>query len=147
MYGIHQDYEHPGFHPELDHKFDDMKDVTPMEFHDHVVEHAPDLKDHHSYHIEQFPQFHNWPIVHHDHGPIFHGQYQFQHHDWTSPSFTGVTDLEAHEKIDDPWKHVDTLPEFKPDFGMDLPYDETTADRSTEPAPKRSSRKPAQYHY
>ena len=55
LYGIHFDREHPGYHPELDHKFDDRHDIEMIPYHDHVVEAAPDIPDHHSYHIEQFP--------------------------------------------------------------------------------------------
>jgi len=114
-----------------------------VHFHESEIEHAPNLPDHHSYHVEQFPQFHNWPVVKHDHGPIFHGQYQFQHHDWTSPHFTGIADY-FHDDSK-AFKHVETLPTFRPDFGMDLPYNEaakSSYDTQTGPAPHAGARKP-----
>ena len=73
MHGIYHEREHAGYHPELDHKHDDAHDIKSVKFHEAVIEQAPDLPDHHSYHIGDFPDYHRIEPVHHDHGPIYHG--------------------------------------------------------------------------
>ena len=40
---------HKGYHPELDHQWDDAHDVEPVPFHEHAILRAPDIPDHHMY--------------------------------------------------------------------------------------------------
>ncbi len=113
-YGTRHDSEHKGYHPELDHRFDDQHDVEPVKFTEHAVLRAPDLPDHHSYHPKNV--HHRWQPIHHDHGPVYHDDYSYERHsietDAHHPStYYDIDTLKQHEK-----KHEAA----RPDFGMDM---------------------------
>ena len=68
---------HHTSHPELDHKFDDQKDVEPTHFHEHAVhrsfEGSHDYARSHGEHYEAIVMPHHETVVHHEEAlPILH---------------------------------------------------------------------------